>query len=123
MTRAHHLLAELATLGVTLSAEGTRLRLSPRSALTEGVIARVLAAKAELLALLRTAPAPTTVPALPHIQWWVLCAVAHSPHLPRTVLYTCVPAPPRVVDHALAALLNRGELRARSDGAVDLNVC
>ncbi len=125
MTQAHHLLAELATRGVSIAVEGTHLRFSPRSALTENLIARILAAKAELLAVLRAAapPAAAAVPALPSLQQWVLWAVAQTPHLPRAVLYGSVPAPRPAVDHALAALLRSGELRAHRDGALDLNAC
>ena len=121
MTRAQHLLTELATRGITISVEGTRLRLRPRSALTESLIARIFAAKPELLALLRTLRSPPAVPALAPLQWWVLWAVAQSPRLPPAALYACLPAPRSAVDQALRALLRRRELRSRQDGGLDLN--
>jgi hypothetical protein len=121
MTQAHCLLAELATRGVSVSVEGTHLRLRPRSALTESLIERILAAKPELLRLLRTIQSPAAVPALVPLQWWVLWAVAQSPQLPRAALYACLPAPRSAVDLALGALLRRGELRAAGDGALDIN--
>jgi hypothetical protein len=128
MTRAHYILAELATRGVSISIAGNRLWLRPRSALTESLIARVLGAKAELLAVLRAAPRRAAspraaVPALPALQWWVLWSLAQTPNLRRAELYACLPAPRPAVDDALTALLVRGELRARRDGALDLNVC
>jgi hypothetical protein len=123
MTRAHALLAELATLGVSIRVEGSRLRLHPRSALSESLIARILDSKAELLVLLRAAPARGRVPRLPALQWWVLWVLAERPDLPRTALYRFLPAPRGGVDRALAVLLHRREVRMRRDGGLDLNAC
>jgi hypothetical protein len=125
MTRAHYLLAELANRGVSIAVEGNRLRLRPRSAMTDGLIARVLASKRELLVLLRTASprAQVQVAPLAPLQWWVLWVLAQTPHLSRGALYGCVPAPREAIDGALAALFERGEVRAGRDGGLDLNAC
>jgi len=124
MTRAHYLLAELANRGVSIAVEGNRLRLRPRSAMTDGLIARVLASKRELLVLLRGAASPRArVAPLAPLQWWVLWVLAQTPRLSRGALYTCVPAPRDAVDGALGALLERGEVRADRDGRLDLNAC
>jgi hypothetical protein len=123
MTRAHYILAELANRGVSIAVEGNRLRLHPRSALTDGLIARVLASKREILVLLRTASPRAQVAPLAPLQWWVLWVLAQTPDLSRGALYTCVPAPREAVDGALAALLERGEVRTGRDGSLDLNAC
>jgi TubC N-terminal docking domain len=127
MSRAQQILAELASRGVSIAAEGNRLRLHPRSALTEGLITRVLGAKREILALLRTAPPAAQphppAPPLPVLQWWVLWLLAQTPKLSRTALYSCTPAPRPAVDQALAALVDRRELRAERNGLLDLNAC
>jgi hypothetical protein len=123
MTRAHYLLAELANRGVSIAVEGNRLRLRPRSALTDGLIARVLASKREILVLLRTpSPGAQAAPLAP-LQWWLLWVLAQTPRLSRDALYCCVPAPRHTVDRALGALLERGEVRAGRDGGLDLNAC
>jgi hypothetical protein len=126
MTRAHYLLAELANRGVSIAVEGNRLRLRPRSAMTEGLIARVLASKRELIVLLRRTGPPRgqvqVAPVAP-LQWWVLWVLAQTPQLSRVALYSCVPAPREAVDSALGALLERGEVRAGRDGGLDLNAC
>jgi hypothetical protein len=128
MTRAHRLLAELATRGVSLHFDGAHLRLYPRSALTDALIAQLLDAKAEILAVLRSrqtaaGPSHTAAPALPPLHWWLLCALAHAPHLSRAAIYTSVPAPRPIIDRALAALIRTRELRATADGRLDLNIC
>ena len=126
MTRAHYLLAELANRGVSIAVEGNRLRLRPRSAMTEGLIARVLASKRELIVLLRRATSPggqVQVAPLAPLQWWVLWVLAQTPHLSRGALYSCVPAPREAVDGALDALLERGEVRATCNGGLELNAC
>jgi hypothetical protein len=123
MTRAHYLLAELANRGVSIAVEGNRLRLRPRSAMTDGLITRVLASKRELLVLLRTASPRAQVAPLAPLQWWVLWVLAQTPHLSRGALCTCVPAPREAVNYAVAALLERGELRAACNGDLELNAC
>jgi hypothetical protein len=125
MTRAHYLLAELANRGVSIAVEGNRLRLRPRSAMTDGLIARVLASKRELIVLLRTAPPRPEVQVAPlaPLQWWVLWVLAQTPHLSRGALYTCVPAPREAVEGALGALLERGEVRAACNGDLEINAC
>jgi TubC N-terminal docking domain len=126
MTRAHYLLAELANRGVSIAVEGNRLRLRPRSAMTDGLIARVLASKRELMVLLRGTSAGAKIQAaapLAPLQWWVLWVLAQTPHLSRAALYTCIPAPPEAVDGALGALLERGEVRAACNGGLELNAC
>jgi hypothetical protein len=124
MTRAHFLLAELANRGVSIAVEGNRLRLRPRSAMTDGLIARVLASKRELIVLLRGYALPRVqVAPLAPLQWWVLWVLAQTPKLSRGALYSCVPAPREAVDGALAALLERGEVRAASNGGLELNAC
>jgi hypothetical protein len=124
MTRAHYLLAELANRGVSIAVEGNRLRLRPRSAMTDGLIARVLASKRELIVLLRGYASPRVqVAPLAPLQWWVLWVLAQTPKLSRGALYSCVPAPREAVDGALAALLERGEVCAASNGGLELNAC
>ena len=126
MTRAHYLLAELANRGVSIAVEGNRLRLRPRSAMTEGLIARVLASKREIIVLLRRAGSPrgqVQVAPLAPLQWWVLWVLAQTPNLSRGALYSCVPAPREAVDGALGALLERGEVRATCKGGLELNAC
>jgi hypothetical protein len=126
MTRAHYLLAELANRGVSIAVEGNRLRLRPRSAMTEGLIARVLASKRELIVLLRRGGSPRghmQVAPLAPLQWWVLWVLAQTPNLSRGALYTCVPAPREAVDGALGALLERGEVRTACNGGLELNAC
>jgi hypothetical protein len=124
MTRAHDLLAELANRGVSIAVEGNRLRLCPRSAMTDGLIARVLASKREIIALLRRAGSPPIQAApLAPLQWWVLWVLAQTPNLSRVALYGCVPAPREAVDGALGALLERGEVRADCNGDLELNAC
>ena len=56
---AAELLLDLGRLGIRLEAHGERLRYCPRSALTPDLLDRLKAHKAELLALLRPAPAET----------------------------------------------------------------
>jgi TubC N-terminal docking domain len=125
MTRAHYLLAELANRGVSIAVEGNQLRLRPRSAMTEGLIARVLASKRELIVLLRSASprAQVQVSPLAPLQWWVLWVLAQTPNLSRGALHSCVPAPREAVDGALGALLERGEVRATCKGGIELNAC
>ena len=88
MTRAHYLLAELANRGVSIAVEGNCLRLRPRSAMTDGLIARVLAAKRELLVLLRGASLRGQVQVAPlaPLQWWVLWVLAQTPKISRGAL-------------------------------------
>jgi hypothetical protein len=117
----HALLAELAIRGVSIAVDGNRLRLTPGSALTENLIERILAARAELLALLRAAPPRPRIPALPNLQLRVLWAVAQRPKLPREALYGGLTAPRPAIDQAVAVLVARGELRARRDGGLELN--
>jgi hypothetical protein len=126
MTRAHRLLAGL---GVSVHFDGAHLRLHPRSALTETLIAQLLDSKAELLAVLRArqltarVAAGATAPTLPPLHWWLLCALARTPHRTRHDLYATVTAPRPVLDRALAALLHSRELRTAPDGTLDLNAC
>ena len=123
MSSAQALLAELASLGVSIALEGTKLSLQPRSALTESLISRVVAAKTDLVALLRARAEQAAAPALPPLEWWVLWAVAQMPHLSRAGLYASLPAPHAAVDQAVGALIARHELRPRGDGGFGLNVC
>lgn len=54
MTTAAELMADLQAPGVTLAADGDRLRFHPRDAVTPELLARLRDCKAELLAMLRT---------------------------------------------------------------------
>jgi hypothetical protein len=140
MTRAHHILRELATRNVAVTLEGARLRFSPRAALDPALIAQILACKTEILALVATAalvpPTPHPHPrlAIPHytppssihphpapalhlvtpLQRWLLhtLAEARSP-LPPAVLH-------RRLDLATHILLSRGELQLDGAGALAL---
>ena len=58
MTTAARLMTELQGLGVTLAADGDRLRFSPRSAVTGELLQRLRDCKAELLAMLASGPQP-----------------------------------------------------------------
>ena len=128
MTRAHRLLADLSARGVSIHFDGAHLRLYPRSALTEPLIAQLLDSRVEILAVLRArqltarVAAGTAAPTLPPLHWWLLCALARTPCRTRRDLYATVTAPRPVIDRALAALLHSRELRATADGRLDLNV-
>jgi hypothetical protein len=50
------LMADLSRLGIKIEANGGRLRYSPRSAVTQDIMARLKAHKDELLAILRPDP-------------------------------------------------------------------
>jgi hypothetical protein len=127
MTRAHRLLADLSARGVSVHFDGAHLRLYPRSALTETLISQLLESRVEILAVLRArqltagVAAGADAPALPPLHWWLLCALARTPHRTRHDLYITVTAPRPVLDRALAALLHSRELRATADGRLDLN--
>lgn len=125
MTRAHRLLAELASRGVCVHLDGVHMRLYPRSALSEGLIAELVDARAEILAVLRTREVAVhrAAPALHPLHWWLLCAVARAPRQRREALYATVTAPRPAIDQALAALLRSRELRSTGDGRLDLNAC
>ena len=127
MTRAHRLLADLSARGVSVHFDGAHLRLHPRSALTESLIAQFLDSRAEILAVLRARQltagiiAGAAAPSLSPPHWWLLCALARTPRLTRHDLHTTVTAARPVIDRALAALLHSRELRATADGRLDLN--
>ncbi len=53
---AAQLLDEMGSRGVSVSADGDRLLLRPRSALTPGLVSELRSRKAELLTLLRSSP-------------------------------------------------------------------
>jgi hypothetical protein len=123
--RAHDVLAELAARGVSVALEGSHLRLCPRSALDPGLLERIRACKAEILAVLR-ARAQRSQPGgggLTQPQWWVLCALATTSHLSRAALHARVPVPRGTLDQAITWLLARGEVAARADGTLRLNAC
>ena len=58
----YELLTDLARQGIVLEADGDRLRYYPRSALTPGLLARLKAHQADLLARLRSAPEVAPAP-------------------------------------------------------------
>jgi len=62
MTQAAQLLTALQALGVTLAAEGDRLRFYPRDAVTGDLLARLRDAKPELLAMLQPQDLPGRQP-------------------------------------------------------------
>lgn len=77
---AAELLFDLDRLGVRLEAAGEQLRFHPRSALTPDLLARLKAHKADVLALLRSAP--EVLPILP--------GAAHdAPAKPRKPVCRC----------------------------------
>jgi hypothetical protein len=124
---AHHLLTELALRGVTVAPEGPYLRLSPRSALTPDLLARVRRLKGQLLALLASSPSPcpTAAPvplAATAAEWAVLKVLACGP-LGRPALLAATRLGGPALDQALAGLVRRGEVARRADGAVRINAC
>jgi hypothetical protein len=116
------ILLELATRGVLVTPEGTRLRLYPGSALTPELVAGILEHKRELLAALRD---PTLrAPALPtHAEWRILTVLSRGPSASRRDLAAAVGLPAAALDHALSRLLRRRELTFRGDGFLSLNAC
>jgi hypothetical protein len=102
MTPAEDLLAELAARGIAVAADGNRLRLRPRSTLSERLIRRLHAARGELLVLVRRLLRQATPPPMDPLQWWVLCALAQAQGLACGGLYGLLPAPRAAVDRALA---------------------
>jgi hypothetical protein len=124
MTRAHRLLAELASRGVSIHLDGAHIRLYPRSALSEALIVKLLDARAEVVELLRARQVVTSAgapPPLHPLHWWLLCALARTPRQTRDTLYAIATVPRPVIDRALAALLRSREMRAAADGTMDLN--
>jgi hypothetical protein len=61
MSAAFELLAELRSRGGHIRAEGDRLLISPRSALSPGLVERIRQAKPQVLELLRSAPTDFTI--------------------------------------------------------------
>ncbi len=107
MSRAAELLADLTRRGISVVVEGARLRVAPRSALDRALIERILECKHELFAA-RGGP-----PGAPPVERWLLWTLAAAPGLTRAALQS-------QVERALAALLERGEVRCR-DGRLTLN--
>src|ERR1700753_463269 len=98
MNRARTLLMELASRGISVALEGSKLRLRPRSALTDGLIGEILECKPELVAVLRRRgdsgrPLPRWTVA--SAQWRVLCAVAaaEAAGIGRAALYERIVLP------------------------------
>jgi hypothetical protein len=123
MSGAEELLAELGARGVSVVVEGGRLRLRPRSALSESLIGRIRTARMELVTLLRAGRPGAAAPAVAALQWWTLWAIAQAHHLARADLHVGAPAPGAAVEDALSALIVRREVRVRSDGTLELNAC
>jgi hypothetical protein len=124
VSAAEELLADLAARGVSIRIEGSRLRLRPRSALTEELINRLRAASAELLALLLAVRRPAAPPPLEPTEWWVLCALAEQPKLSRAGLGAHLPPASRpALEQALAAIVRRREACLNAEGGLELNIC
>jgi hypothetical protein len=73
MTTAAQLTADLQALGVTLAADGDRLRFYPRDRVTGEMLARLRDAKPQLLAMLQPQAMPdadpvTAAPSVPDLQ-------------------------------------------------------
>jgi hypothetical protein len=112
-TRAVRLMRELAARNVAITVQGSRMRFSPRSALDPTLIDRIVACRAEILALL--GPDGEALPQLPGgIQRWLLHTIAEAPRpLPAALLH-------RRLDQAIGLLVRRGELQIGKDGALTL---
>jgi hypothetical protein len=128
VSRAEDLLAVLAARGISVVADGRRLRFKPRSALSPAVIARIRECRSELLGALGVwpDPPPPRAPAVPAplqlggrgltlTERWLLSLLAARPGLPRLQLQL-------EVDLALGTLLERAEIRGGADGSLVLNV-
>ena len=86
------LIAGLRSRGVTLVAEGERLRCRPRSALSDDDLGALREHKPEILAQLRSqTKADLVCRACRERRWWlsiygvVVCGVCHPPAAPRLV--------------------------------------
>jgi hypothetical protein len=115
MSRAEELLAALAERGVSVAVQGAQLRFRPRSALSPALIARIVECREELIAAVGAAKLQTRprAPAPSTAERWLLWTVAAAPGVSRAGLQA-------QVEHAVAALLERGEIRCRGDGGLVL---
>ncbi|HVT60176.1 MAG TPA: hypothetical protein VHR45_17505 [Thermoanaerobaculia bacterium] len=123
--QAAQLLAELSARGVTLEPAGYFLRVSPPSAITPDLLARIRELKQEILSLFVAPP-----PADPVLRLAVptpaerdtLTAVAARPGLRRRALVAATRLPRGALDNALSRLCERREIAIGADGRCHLVV-
>jgi|HubBroStandDraft_3_1064219.scaffolds.fasta_scaffold07565_4 hypothetical protein len=123
--RLAELLAELSARGVTLAPEGTYLSVTPRSALTPDLLARIRDLKSEILAELAAPaarpfhfPTATVTPA----ERAALVAIAVHPGLRLPDLAATTHLQRTTLDRALATLRRRREIAIAADGTCHLLV-
>jgi hypothetical protein len=122
MTPAHRLLHELARRNVAITLRGTRLRLAPRTALDPALIARLVACRSELLAILAAASTAATPPSprrqTPRATAAVATILAADPPRPASTLaavptgLATAPPPPSA---ALPAVLEQWLLQTLAE--------
>ena len=126
MTRqVAQLLAELSARGVTLEPAGCFLRVSPPSALTPDLLARLRELKGEILSLLL---APSSIHSVVRLavptaaERHTLAALASRPGLRRPALAAATHLRHDALDDALSRLCERREITIGADGRCHLVV-
>jgi hypothetical protein len=124
-SRVADLLAELSRRGITLRPAGPHLGVSPRSALTPDLLARIREHKAEILTTL-AAPRPSYPfpfpPGATPAERAALLAIAVRPGIRFHQLAAATRLCKVVLDEALAALHNRREITLNPAGGYHLVV-
>jgi hypothetical protein len=104
MNQAANLLSELNTRGVIVTSAGTCLYLSPSSAVSPDLVARVRALKPELLELLRAGAMASPA------EWRILTTLARHPGIALDQLATATRLAQPPLAEALQTLLRRAEI-------------
>jgi hypothetical protein len=119
------LLAELSRRGITLRPAGPHLGVSPRSALTPELLARIREHKAEILSTLAPPPLPYLFPFPPGAtpaERAVLLAIAVRPGLRCHQLAAATRLCQVALDEALSTLQDRHEITRTAAGGYHLVV-